>query len=261
LGALGFARGTPLYAAIAANAAVLFMLPQAAGMHGRRVDTGAIAYLQANLGLGRVLSLGPLVPNYGAFFGVAEIGHNYLPVPANWVAYVRAHFMPESDGVNFHFGATPGNLDLAAYEAAGVSLVTVAPGAAFLAAGAATLAYRGAVMDIWRLPNAAPYFEAAGCRLAPVSRDELAAQCDAPSVLKRLELAWPGWVASVNGNPVAVTKTGDIFQSMALPAGDSRVLFTYTPPGIAFAWAACVSGLLLACCMQVRQWRRPVGPS
>jgi hypothetical protein len=256
LGAVWFARGPALYGAIAANAAILFMLPQSAGLHGRRVDTGAIAYLQGNLGLGRVLSLGPLVPNYGALFGVAEIGHNYLPVPANWVAYVRAHLMAASDGVNFYAGAAPEKLDLAAYEAAGVSMVTVAPGGGHFAAGAAALVYRGDVMDIWRLADPAPYFAATGCRLAPVSRDALVARCAGPSVLKRLELAWPGWGAEVNGGAVTVAREGGIFQAVALPAGESRVVFGYAPPGIAYAWVACVGGLVLACGMQMRRRRR-----
>jgi hypothetical protein len=72
--------------AVIGNAALLFMLPELAGTHGRQVDVGAVRYLQDHVGLGRVLSLGPLVPNYGAYFGVPEIGHNYLPVPSNWVA-------------------------------------------------------------------------------------------------------------------------------------------------------------------------------
>ena len=246
-------RGRKRHAAIAANAALLFMLPQAAGMHGRRVDTGAIAALQQSAGLGRILSLGPLVPNYGALFGIAEIGHNMLPVPATWVAYVRAHFMPGSDGVNFSLSIPPAHLDAAPYEGAGVSLIAAPQGAA-RPAGGAILIHHGEVMDIWRLPHATPYFAAPGCTLSPLSRDALTADCETPSALTRLELYWPGWHASRDGVGIAITRTGDIFQQIALPAGTSRIDFSYAPPGIGAAWAACAAGLLLALAMQFRAY-------
>jgi hypothetical protein len=248
---------------VVAGAMRLFVAPQWAGTHGRVPDVGAITYLQQNQGLGRVLSLGPLVPNYGALFGIAEIGHNYLPVPANWVAYVRAHLMPSSDGVNFYAGAPPAQFDAPAYEAAGVTLVTMPPGAPPPGAqppnaqppdsATATLAYSGKVMDIWRLPHARPYFTAPGCTLSPASRDEVSAICPSPSILTRLELAWPGWRATRDGTAIPVRETGEIFQAIALPQGASRIVFTYAPPGISYAWAACLAGLLLATILRVRR--------
>jgi hypothetical protein len=249
--ASGIRRPMIVGAAAIGNAALLFMVPELAGTHGRTVDAGAIGYLQANAGLGRVLSLGPLVPNYGALYGVAEIDHNYLPVPQNWVDYVQAHLKPDSDGVNFYFGAPPAMADLAqllpAYRAAGVSLVTVAPGTQpfdMQAADAPTLAYRGLTMDIWRLPHPAPYVIAPGCAVAAASRDEVMTDCTAPATLHRLELSQPGWQASVDGAAVPIATDQAIFQTIALPAGKTRVSFRYAPPFMDGAWLAFALGVL-----------------
>ncbi len=248
-GAWRAGRGAALVVLAAGNAAWLFMVPELAGTHGRQVDAGAIGYLQAHAGLQRVLSLGPLVPNYGALYGVAEIGHNYLPVPDPWVAYVRAHLMPGSDGVNFYEGAPPPKLAalLPAYRAVGVGLVAVAAGAQPFQAGvpgAPSVAYRGTTMDIWRVPDAAPFFEAAGCGVAPASRDDVTVTCAAPSRLRRLALFWDGCRARVGGRDVPIAAEG-IFQTVAVPAGVSRVMFRYAPPGIGIAWVGAFCGLVL----------------
>ena len=51
-------RGAVLSCVIIGNAALLFLIPQFAGTHGRRIDVGAIRYLQDHAGLSRVWSLG-----------------------------------------------------------------------------------------------------------------------------------------------------------------------------------------------------------
>jgi hypothetical protein len=280
-------RAPVLAICVTLNAALLFILPELAGTHKRVVDAGAVRFLQDHAGLGpvrflhdhaglgpvrflhddaglgpvrflhddaglgRVLSLGPLVPNYGAYYGVAEIGHNYLPVPSSWVEYARARLMPDMDGVNFYAGAPPTRTALMAalpaYEAAGVDLVTVLPGVQpfdMSRVPAPTLAYRGTAMDIWQIPNAAPYFQAPGCKLAVASRTQLQTNCGAPSSLHRLELFWPGWQADIDGHAVAIASDGGIFQSVPLPAGESHVVFSYSPPGNRVMWVAWTVGLL-----------------
>ncbi|MEJ0045993.1 MAG: hypothetical protein WDN04_07620 [Rhodospirillales bacterium] len=95
------ARQRTVVALIGGHAAALFMLPLFAGTHGRRLDVAAIQFLQSHAGLGRVVSFGPLVPNYGAMFGIAEISHNYLPVPLAWVDAIRDRLQPGADGGEF----------------------------------------------------------------------------------------------------------------------------------------------------------------
>jgi uncharacterized membrane protein YfhO len=76
-------------------------------------------------------------------------------------------------------------------------------------------------------------------------RDTLDARCDKPSTLVRLELAMKGWSARVNGEPRSIETTGEIFQSVALPQGESTVRFVFTPPFINWAWLAFTFGLLV----------------
>ncbi len=244
-------RARTLAICVVADAIRLFVAPQFAGTHGRVVDTGAVEFLRRNVGMGRVLSIGALVPNYGALFGVAEIGHNYLPVPRVWVDYVRAHLMAGSDGVNFYEGGPRDARDwaalLPAYAAVGVDLVVVPAGARFFDADmpdAPVVVYRGQAMDVWRLGGAALYFGAPGCGVSAASRDDVEVDCAAPSRLERLALSWPGWRARVNDSDVAVDTDRGVFQSVALHAGMSHVVFSYTPPSEGFAWLAFAAGVI-----------------
>ena len=103
---------------------------------------------------------------------------------------------------------------------------------------------RGDVLDIWALPGAAPYWQAA-CRLEQQERDSVTARCDAPSRLTRLALAYPGWRASVDGAAVPVATVSEVLQRIDLPAGVSHVRFVYRPPGGRLALAASGLAMLL----------------
>lgn len=242
------ARARRLGTALIANAVMLFTLPQLAGTRGRVIDTESIVWLRSHLGMGRVLSLGPLVPNYGALAGVAQIGDNALPSPAPWVDYVRARFDPHTNGVDVDASALQSVAAIRdivpRYEAAGVTYALTLPGARALSfLPGAVLAHAGTAMDIWALPRGAPYFSAPGCRVEAISRNRARLSCAAPSVLRRLELSWPGWSATVTGREAPIATAGDIFQSVRVPAGDSTVAFHYSPPGLTLALAASAGGV------------------
>jgi hypothetical protein len=245
---------------LGAYTTALFMLPLFAGTHGRRLDVPAIQFLQTHLGLGRVVSFGPMVPNYGAMFGIAEIDHNYLPVPRVWVDAIRARMQPGSDGVNFYDGrlpppATLPNL-LAGYRYMSAAYALTWPAESLpTVPGGAVLAYHDAVMNIYALPDTTPYLEAPGCLLTG-TRDKIQADCPLPAHLVRRELFWPGWQATVNGVSAPLEPNG-IFQSVTLPAGRNNVDFRYAPPGIAWALALCAAGgvALLAASLGLLRWR------
>jgi hypothetical protein len=241
-------RAAMLAATIIGQAGALCAFPLLAGTRDRPIDAGAIAYLQAHAGFGRIMSFGPLVPNYGAYFSLAELSYNELPVPQTWVDYVRAHFQPGSNGVLLHEGDAPAPDRVAAlipaYEMAGVTTILTWPGENPFAAGAATRVYQGRVMDIWALPNPAPYAAASGCRVTITARTHMLADCPAPSTLIRRELAAAGWGARVNGAIQPITVTGEVFQSVLLKAGYSDIVFAYAPPGVDWAWPACGLGAL-----------------
>jgi hypothetical protein len=236
-------------AVLCGQAAALAAFWQLAGPHGRVPDQDALRYLQSHAALGRVVSFGPLAPNYGAMFGIAEVGYNALPVPKVWVDAVRARLPVLGNGVALAEGdlPTPDALParVAAYESFGAAYALVWPGED-LGAGvpATTLVYRGEAMDIWRLPSPAAYVEAPSCSIQAMSRTEFTADCTASSRLLRRELADPGWRAAVNGVRTTLGAAG-IFQSVALPAGKSAIRFAYAPPYMMAAWASCAIGLVL----------------
>jgi len=243
---------------LGAHATALFMLPLFAGTHGRRLDVPAIQFLQAHAGQGRVVSFGPLVPNYGSMFGIAEISHNALPVPQLWVDKIRATLQPGSDGINFYTGFVPPPATLArilpAYAGMGVAYALTWPDQSL---PGATPAYQDSVMRIWALPNPAPTITAPGCTLQ-TTPSTVAADCPAPATLLRRELYWPGWEARVNGAPVTLGQS-NIFQTVALPAGHSVTQFSYAPPGASWAWRAAALGACTALLAAAAGWRAAPG--
>ncbi len=104
------------------DAAVQFTVPLLSGTRGdaRRIDMGVVTFLRQNLGLQRFYTLGPLGPNYGAYFGLASINHIYAPQPESWVGYIHDDLDPGANLTSFngyeppHPG--PGETRLQAFE-------------------------------------------------------------------------------------------------------------------------------------------------
>jgi hypothetical protein len=123
------------------DATVQFTVPLLSGTRGqaRAMDLGSVAFLKQNLGLYRFYTLGPIAPNYGAFYGLAQINHNYGPQPESWVSYIRAKLDPQADAVTFSGSYPPpapgmetreGALRrlMANYESTGVKYVVASAG-------------------------------------------------------------------------------------------------------------------------------------
>ena len=84
-----------------------------------------------------------------------------------------------------------------------------------------------------------------GCALTPQSRDRVTAVCDRATTLTRLELLMDGWTARVNGAAAPLAAEDGAFQTVALPAGRSEIVFSYAPPGFRLALFAAVAALIL----------------
>lgn len=261
-------RTTGLAAIMVAEAIIWFAIPIASYPRHGSVEREGIQFLQTNLGLQRIMSLGPISPNYGSYFGIAAINHNDLPIPRAWVAYVRAHLDANYDAIAFNGDvradpAGPSARDmlahnLAAYAAIGVRYV-VTP----IDRPLPDLpeVFRDRVMRIYELTDVAAYASAPGCELDMTSRTEMTARCDAAASLVRLEMAMPGWRAWVDDQPADIATTGEIFQSVALPAGTSRVQFAFRPPFMAFGYAAFAAGWLLLLAAQLWAMRQKPQPT
>ncbi len=112
-------------------------------------------------------------------------------------------------------------------------------------AGKSRLVYRGKNINVFELSGVRPYFDSAECKLTPMTRDKVRAECPRASHLVRLELATSGWRAFVGKQEVSIRKVDDIFQEIDLSEGLSTVHFVYAPTGVRPAvWISI--GVLLA---------------
>lgn len=391
-----------LAAMLLVDATLTFAGPLQSGVSHVQSNHGGLNYLRQHVRLQRTFTLGPLAPNYGAYFRIAQINHNYLPVSADWTKYVQRRLDPGAIAMLFTGGplrvegfgspAEQLQMNLSSYEDVGVKyvlaphgvdpiakaidmpadydgyhaplqlgtkspvvlhwqipaqayarniravsvtlgnyggrsdgqldvqvclsdatcaqghralsessdnvgfevpldrelVVTASPQGSAIpitlsfnqerqsypvvlwingvqqahasevslegypkgtapiislfytaTAGEAAssradyrLAYDGPDMSIYELPGAKPYFEASdrACSIQAVTSEHASVHCQSPAELLRREAFFPGWTATVNGDAVPVRRCGEIFQSVALRAGDNDVLFNYRPP-------------------------------
>lgn len=238
------------------EAVAMFMTPQLSAPTSIPINTGVVTYLQHHLGLSRFATLGPVVPNYGSFFQIAEVNDHDLPMPGIWANYIGTHLETNELPQQFD-GATSRNpngpqpiqevkLHLASYEAIGVRyLITPASWGHTVVPGKRV--YSNHLNAIWELSTTAPYYyvTAGSCVLTNETIDSLTSDCSRPSTLVRSELDLPGWTASVNGVPGHLSKSGSLFMSLNLPAGSSEINFSYLPPHMRSAGGLALDGVAL----------------
>jgi hypothetical protein len=207
--------------------------------------------------MNRFYTLGPIQPNYGAYFRIASINHNYLPVSSRWVDWIRANLDSHANAVVFNGNhprkrEDPSQADelrrnLSNYQWIGVKYVVAHPNQDPLSGiEGVQRVYVDTVMSIYELPHPSSYFESEGarCRISSDDRAHLTAECSAPDRLVRRELFFPGWTARVNENEVPIALHRDLFQSIELPSGRSQVHFDYAPPHVTWAWLVALAGAL-----------------
>jgi len=248
-------------AAVVGYSFALFMVPRLAGLRAAKLDEPAIAFLRDGLGLQRYYAMGPIVPNFGAYFGIASLNSLYVPNPQIWSDHIEAALDRAQAPFFFYFTGmfpTPSaNIaqfveHLPAYAALAVRYAVVPAGDDTLLRLASSgaqplrLAYEDALMRIFEVENAAPYFEAAGgaCRVSPQSRERVVTECERPTRLIRRELFFDGWRATVNGKRVDIEREG-IVQAVAVPRGTVTVSFRYLPPYLAASAALGLLGLVI----------------
>jgi len=118
-----------------------------------------------------------------------------------------------------------------------------------------TRVYQDRAMTIYRLPNARPFFSASpACDLVPHGWNQVTADCPAPARLERLEAWFRGWHATIDGHAVPIERSGEIFQSINLPAGHSRVDFFYRPRFTRISVAIALIALVTWLGLVLRYW-------
>lgn len=127
--------------------------------------------------------------------------------------------------------------------------------------------YADSLLDIWEVPNSAPYFQVTQggpCTLSSLKRETVTADCVAPATLLRRELYMPGWRASLNGAQALAVRQQDIFQVLTLPTGRNHVRYQFAPPYVDFGWGAAsigIAGLLWQGFVVMRRRRNAVPSS
>jgi hypothetical protein len=251
---------------LAAEAVVMLAIPMLANPRAGTPHMPAIHFLRDNLGLQRFYTLGPIQPNYGAYFRVASINYNYLPNSKRWHDWVKANLDKDADSVVFN-GVRGGpssqevelRRNLPAYQWAGVRYVVAFAGTDPLAGFPGVKpVYGDEVLRIFELPSPSPYFESPSgdCKLVAEEREKVTADCARAATLVRRELFHPGWTARVGDNEVPIAEHARVFQSIDLPAGKSDIRFRYAPPYVGWAWLAALAGLLSLAVPFLRRARR-----
>ena len=246
---------TVLAAVLTIEAMVMVAIPTLSNPRAGAPDIPAIHFLRDQLGLQRFFTLGPIQPNYGAYFRIASINYNYLPNSRRWLAWVRANLDRDADPVVFNGTRLQGQSrpeeelrrNLAGYHEAGVKFVVTFPGQDPLAGVEGVReVYKDAALRIFELPGAKPYFEslAGRCQVRAIDRQHAEIDCSDGDTLVRRELFHPGWRATVNGAEGVLAEHAGVFQSVRAPAGRSVVRFAYAPPNVGWAWLATLIALL-----------------
>ncbi len=245
---------------VTVDAVAMFMVPEFSSPRGANLDMPVVSFLQSHLGTYRFYTLGPLQPDYGAYFGIASLNANDLPVPKGFDRLVQTRLDSNATGGLFT-GANPARpgppspaeafaADVGDYESLGVRyLVMSTPVPDPVPADGSVLrsVYRDPWVKILELPDPRPFFSStgAGCRVSFTTRDRAEVDCPEPALLRRNELVLRGWNATVNGSTETVGADGLGLQTVAVPAGRSTVRFSYLPPHMAAAVLALVVGLIL----------------
>ncbi|MGH7643886.1 MAG: hypothetical protein ACRENX_12910 [Candidatus Dormibacteria bacterium] len=271
----GRRAGLLLAALVAIDVLSMFLVPQFSAPPSASVDLGPVEYLQGNLGDYRFFTLGPLQPDYGSYFGLADVNTADLPVPSTWAEYVGSDLAPNTNPITFSgteinnpHGPSPWQqftTYFRNYESIGVKYVvlstpampTVIPSRLGL-----RKVYSDRVATIFRLPHPSRLFQAQSdhCRLRPVTLTSVVVTCHSAANLLYREQYLPGWSATVRGMSVAVHPSGPLFQEVRVPGGRTVVDFRYQPEYL--DWALVIGGvaivvLLVSLGFALRRGRRP----
>ncbi len=77
-------------------------------------------------------------------------------------------------------------------------------------------------------------------------------RADGPSMLVVSQAHFPGWAATVNGDPADVVRIDGLVTGVPVPRGESNVVLHYEPPGLRLGVVVSVLSLLLLSTMVLR---------
>ena len=252
-------RMTVLCGCLVIDAFVMFMTPEFSAWRQVSLDTAPVTWLKDHLGNQRFYTLGPIVPNYGSYFGISSINMNDDPIPKTYGQYIRNSLDDNVDPLTFVGDkplkrSGPSTLEefeahISNYEAIGVAYVVSVPHQVprgMVRKLGLQEVYADAKLDIFRLPASKPLYslQSGKCKLADISLGRIVMNCATKATLVRRELLMQGWSVTVNGHPLTLRGIG-LFQAVVLRPGKSVVVFSFLPPFEQDALVAFLVGLVL----------------
>lgn len=290
-------RGDLILAVIAAavitvDATGTYAVPQLSASAPHPVNLGSVRYLKAHLGTSRFYTLGPIQPNYGSYWGIAQLNANDLPVPQKYDDLVTKKLRPapgtpasvgtEKSFIGYVLSGynTPPDDERLLLEAYGqrqrsfreasAKYIVMQPGVGDEGRAAQyglEKVYSDRQVDIWKDPKAEPMYSTAdgNCTITAQQSTSVTVNCSAASTLTRRGLSAPGWTAAVNGAPTDLGETDDgLYQTVKVSRGTSHVELNYQPRFFTLACVLSLGTLLLmlldAVWMLVRR-RRTTAPT
>ncbi|HYP41948.1 MAG TPA: YfhO family protein [Chloroflexia bacterium] len=93
----------------------------------------------------------------------------------------------------------------------------------------------------------------------------ISTRSDQAGLLVLSDLAFPGWEASLDGQPTQIITADHALRAVYVPAGEHAIRFVYAPPsfriGAVLAGVGLVAMLVLLAWDRLRQMRMPAGPT
>ena len=239
-----------------------FVVPTALSPKSYVFDEAPITYLQTHQGEYRFLDFAVLWANWGSQFRLHELSSIDLPYPADMTRYIRRHLDPDLPASNqfVPHGGVAGIVrqehlvadHFAAYEAAGVKYLMIpanVPITSDLLRSGVRRVFSDYKAIIFEMPHPAPLFSAPGCTVHYVNDYKAHVNCPTQSTLTYRELKMKGWTATARGfgagtATLPISTTGEVFQSVSVPAGEGIVTFNFTPPNEREALVIGLLGLL-----------------
>jgi hypothetical protein len=124
--------------------------------------------------------------------------------------------------------------------------------------------HRSVVLDaepVWPDAPRAEVVPAPSARVVDVAANEVRVDVatPGPAVLVLTDLHWPGWLATVDGEPRDIRRANHLFRAVAVPPGVHEVRFRYDPtPARIGAWLTVAASIGVAgCLLIVPAQRRP----
>jgi hypothetical protein len=253
-------RGCVVGGLLVLDCLALFVVPQFSAPRRVSMDLGPVRFLQAHLGTSRFVTLGPIQPDYGSYWGLSSVNVNDIPVPKTYESYVNKQLDDNVDPLTFvgyksRDPAGPGPAQefvshLAGYESAAVKylvLQTDNPLPALPLGTRLPVVYQDRLITIRQLPHADPLFGTVGgnCIVRSSSMASASIDCTGQGLLIRRELYLRGWVATNNGSRRPVRSFGGTFQAIALQPGHNNVAFSFAPPYATWAILGSMFGFAL----------------